>query len=76
MIFPMAVPNMIAPCTVCAAASARAAQAIKLALENWSWYLLGSEFKVVLYSDHQALQALDKSSSLLYVPDRHIYLLD
>ena len=42
-------------------ATERECLAIKLALENWSWYLLGSEFKVVLYSDHQALQALDKS---------------
>ncbi|MBT3709902.1 MAG: DDE-type integrase/transposase/recombinase, partial [Gammaproteobacteria bacterium] len=34
---------------------------LKHALENWSWYLLGSKFNVVLYSDHQALQALAKS---------------
>ena len=24
---------------------------LKHALENWSWYLLGSKFNVVLYSD-------------------------
>ena len=43
------------------AATERECLGLKHALENWSWYLLGSKFNVVLYSDHQALQALAKS---------------
>ena len=42
-------------------ATERECLGLKHALENWSWYLLGSKFNVVLYSDHQALQALAKS---------------
>ena len=42
-------------------ATERECLGLKHALENWSWYLLGSKFNVILYSDHQALQALAKS---------------
>ena len=42
-------------------ATERECLGLKHALENWSWYLLGSNFNVILYSDHQALQALAKS---------------
>jgi hypothetical protein len=41
-------------------ATERECLGLKHALENWSWYLLGSNFNVILYSDHQALQALAK----------------